>query len=202
MKTPIKYIGILLLTLALFFGSCNRDFLERYPLDSMSDATFFTSPNDLKVLVNGYYQILPRYHFQSQNDGPSNAGIDANSDMLLTIAPSSALMQRGSSGQAPATNSTWTSNYNWIRQINYFLANYPRVKPRTSVSNQYVGEGYFFRAMIYYSMLVNFGDVPLITQVLSTDSIGLYKPRDPRYDVAKFIIKDLDSAIVNMGWKN
>lgn len=202
MKTPIKYIGILLLTSALLFGSCKRDFLERYPLDRMSDATFFTSPNDLKVLVNGYYQILPRYHFQSQNDGPSNAGIDANSDMLLTIAPSSALMQRGSSGQAPATNGTWTSNYNWIRQINYFLANYQRVKPRTSVSNQYVGEGYFFRAMIYYSMLVNFGDVPIITQVLSTDSAGLYKPRDPRYDVARFILKDLDSAIVNMGWKN
>lgn len=202
MKTPIKYIGILLLTSAIFFGSCKRDFLERYPLDSMSDATFFTSPNDLKVMVNGYYRILPRYHFQSQNDGPSNEGIDANSDMLLAIAPSSALMQRGSSGQAPATNGTWSGNYSWIRQINYFLANYQRVKPRTSVSNQYVGEGYFFRAWIYYSMLVNFGDVPIITQVLSTDSTSLYKPRDPRYDVARFILKDLDSAIVNMGWKN
>jgi starch-binding outer membrane protein, SusD/RagB family len=201
MKTSIKYMGLILLMLVLLLGSCKKDFLERYPLDSMSDATFFSSPNDLKVFVNGFYQILPRYHFQSQYDGPNNANLDANSDILLSISPSGTLMQRGSSGQAPATNSTWTSNYTWIRQINYFIANYPRVKPRSAASNQYVGEGYFFRAMVYYNMLVNFGDVPIITQVLSTDSTNLYKARDPRYEVAKFIIKDLDSAIVNTGWK-
>jgi starch-binding outer membrane protein, SusD/RagB family len=201
MKTRIKYTGFILILILLSFNSCQEDFLERYPLDSMSDATFFSSPNDLKVFVNGFYRILPRYHFQSQFDGPTNAGIDANSDILMTAGPSGVLMQRGASGQAPATNGTWSGNYTWIRQMNYFIANYPRVTPRSPVSNQYVGEGYFFRAWIYYNMLVNFGGVPIITEVLSTDSIGLYKPRDSRYDVAKFIIRDLDSAIVNLGWK-
>lgn len=198
MKSLIKYLGIFLLMLVLSLSSCKDSFLERYPLDSMSDATFFSSPNDLKVFINGFYQIFPRYHFQYV---PNNAGIEANSDILLNTEPGSLLMQRGSNGQAPATDGSWNSSYSWIRQINYFMANYPRVKPRSALSNQYVGEGYFFRAWIYYNMLIQFGDVPLITEVLSTDSLGLYKTRDSRYDVAKFVIKDLDSAIVNLGWK-
>ena len=51
-------------------------------------------------------------------------------------------------------------------------------------------------------MLQRYGDVPIYEEVLETDSEALYKARDSRYDVAKFIIQDLDSAIVKMGWKN
>ena len=202
MKSITKYSGILLLILVFSLSSCQKDFLERYPLDNMSDATFFSSPNDLKVYVNGFYPIFPRYHFQSQFDGPTNITLDANSDILIATGTSGALMQKGSNGQAPLTNGTWTSNYTWIRKANYFMKNYQRVTPRGTDAKQFIGEGYFFRAWVYYNMLVQFGDVPIITDVLNTDSPDLYKTRDSRYDLAKFIIQDLDSAITNLGWKN
>ena len=202
MKSITKYSEILLLIVVFFLSSCHEDFLERYPLDNMSDATFFSSPNDLKVYVNGFYPIFPRYHFQSQFDGPTNITLDANSDILIATGASGALMQKGSNGQAPLTNGTWTSNFTWIRKTNYFMKNYQRVTPRGTDVKQYIGEGYFFRALVYYNMLVQFGDVPIITEVLNTDSPELYKTRDSRYDVAKFIIQDLDSAITNLGWKN
>jgi hypothetical protein len=202
MKSIIKYSAIFLLMLAFTVSSCRKDFLERYPLDNMSDATFFSSPNDLKVYVNGFYPLFPRYHFQSSFDGPSNITLDANSDILITTGTSGALLQKGSNGQAPLTNGTWTSNFTWIRKANYFLTNYQRVTPRSTETRQYTGEGYFFRAWVYYNMLVTFGDAPIITDVLNTESPKLYKAQDSRYDVAKFIIKDLDSAIINLGWKN
>ena len=202
MKSIIKYSSIVLVMLAFSLSSCHKDFLERYPLDSMSDATFFSSPNDLKVYVNGLYPLFPRYHFQAQFDGPTNIARDANSDILIATAPSSALLQRGSTGQAPLTNGSWTSNFTWIRKINYFLNNYQRVTPTTTETKQYTGEGYFFRAWVYYNMLVLFGDVPIYREVLNTESPELYKSRDSRYDVAMFVIQDLDSAIVNLGWKN
>jgi starch-binding outer membrane protein, SusD/RagB family len=202
MKPIIKYSAIFLLALAFGSTSCRKDFLERYPLDNMSDATFFSSPNDLKVYVNGFYPLFPRYHFQAQFDGPTNLNADANSDILIATNPASGLLQRGSTGQAPLTNGGWTSSFTWIRRTNYFLNNYQRVTPRTTETRQFTGEGYFFRAWVYYNMLVQFGDVPIITEVLNTDSPELYKPRDSRYDVAKFIIQDLDSAISNLGWKN
>ena len=64
MKSRQKYISILLIVFGISFNSCQEDFLERYPLDEMTDATFFTSANDLKVMVNGFYRLFPRYHFQ------------------------------------------------------------------------------------------------------------------------------------------
>lgn len=202
MKSIIKYSGIFLLIGVFAVSSCKKDFLERYPLDNMSDATFFSSPNDLKVYVNGFYPLFPRYHFQGLFDGPTNIAVDANSDILISTAPSGALLQKGSNGQAALTNGTWTSNFTWIRKANYFLKNYQRVTPASTETRQFTGEGYFFRAWVYYNMLVLFGDCPIITEVLNTDSPDLYKERDSRYDVAKFIIQDIDSAISNLGWKN
>jgi hypothetical protein len=202
MKSITKYSGILLLIMVFSLSSCQKDFLERYPLDNMSDATFFASPNDLKVYVNAFYPLFPRYHFQSQFDGPTNITADANSDILIATGASGTLLQKGSTGQAPLTNGNWTSNYTWIRKTNYFMKNYQRVTPRGTDTKQYIGEGYFFRAWVYYNMLVQFGDVPIVTEVLSTDSPDLYKTRDSRNNVAKFIIQDLDSAITNLGWKN
>lgn len=202
MKSTIKYSPIFLLLLTITISSCRKNFLERYPLDSMSDATFFSSPNDLKVYVNGFYPIFPRYHFQNTFDGTSNLGLDNNSDIMIGTGVSGALLQQGSNGQAPLTNGSWTSNFTWIRRINYFLNNYQRVTVKGTETRQYTGEGYFFRAWVYFNMLQLFGDAPIITGVLNTDSPELYKARDSRYDVAKFIIQDLDSAIANMGWKN
>ncbi len=202
MKSIIKYSGILLLVLTISLSGCKKDFLERAPLDNMSDATFFSAPNDLKVYVNSFYPLFPRYHFQSSFDGPTNMVVEANSDISITsTGPSSALLQRGSNGQAPLTNGSWTTNFTWIRRANYFLTNYQRVNPSIE-TRQFAGEGFFFRAWVYYNMLVLFGDVPIFTTVLNTESPELYKQRDSRYDVANFIIKDLDSAINNLGWKN
>jgi hypothetical protein len=200
MKSRLKYIWTLLIVFAMTFNSCQEDFLERYPLDRMTDATFFTSANDLQVMVNGFYRLFPRYHFQVGGNA-YNAYLDANTDIQVATGPSGALLQRGSSGQASVTDGTWNSNFSWIRQINYLIGNSGRVPPSTE-ADQYIGEAHFFRAWVYFNMLVRYGDVPIYTEVLQTDSEALYKPRDSRYDVAKFILEDLDIAIAKMGWKN
>jgi len=200
MKSKLKYISILLIVFGISINSCREDFLERYPLDEMTDATYFTSANDLKVMVNGFYRLFPRYHFQ-QGGNAYNIYLDANTDIQVATGASGALLQKGSSGQAPATDGTWNSSFSRIRQINYLIENSGRVERNAEV-DQYTGEAYFFRAWVYFNMLVRYGDVPIYTEVLETDSEALYKTRDSRYDVTKFIIQDLDSAIVKMGWKN
>src|SRR5690606_15485449 len=54
----------------------------------------------------------------------------------------------------------------------------------------------------YYNLLAEFGDVPIILKPLNiSDEQELYRPRDSRHDVARQIIHDLDSAIVNLAWK-
>lgn len=203
MKSRLKYIWIVLITLAISFNSCQReDFLERFPLDAMTEATFFASANDLKVMANGFYRLLPRYHFQNAGGTvAANFNLDANTDIQVVTTPYSFLDQRGAAGQAPSTDGTWNSSFDWIRQINFLINNANRVATSLE-ANQYIGEAHFFRAWVYLNLLQRYGDVPIYTEVLETDSPALYKARDSRYDVAKFIIEDLDVAIANMGWKN
>lgn len=191
----------------LLFTRCQENFLERTPLDELTDASYWNNSNDLKNFVNGFYQLFPRYRGDNVegegNDGADNTRRDHPSDILVVAqnSPSGTLMQAQTSGQAPNTDAEWTSNYQWIRQINYFIENSKKVA-RDESTNQYIGEGYFFRAWVYFELLKKFGGVPYITRALNTsDKEELYKTRDSRTDVAQWIVNDLDSAIINLNWK-
>jgi len=65
-------------------------------------------------------------------------------------------------------NGLWKYNYEGIKRINIainFLTN-PDIESITGITterkNQLLGEGYFIRSYYYFSLVTNFGDVPLI----------------------------------------
>lgn len=208
MKSLFKNISIVSIILTLFLASCQEDFLERKPLDSISDAAFWKTSNDLKSFSNGFYRIFPRYIGDNVAGykggvGGYNGSLDSPSDIQAAIGnPNGTLMQLQNSGQAPDVDVNWNNSYSWIRQINYFIENSKKVVPLSESVRQYVGEGYFFRAWVYFGLLKSYGGVPYINTYLNEDSeAALYKIRDSRHDIAKWIIQDLDSAITNMNWK-
>ena len=61
----------------------------------------------------------------------------------------------------------------------------------------YIGEGYFFRALTYYRMLALYGDLPIVTEVLEDNNEVIVEnsKRAPRNEVVRFILSDLDKAI-------
>lgn len=178
-KIIIGFIG-----LSLAFYSCQEDYLERYPLDEVSEAVFFKTPNDLKIYMNQFYNKT-NFPLSTSNARDRNMDtyiieteIDARLQGTRTVASGSAL------------------NYTTIRSINYFFANYKKCEADFKDYKQYVGEAHFFRAKFYFDLLRNFGDVPWITKVLETNSPELYGARTPRNIVADNIIADLDSAVM------
>ena len=87
-------------------------------------------------------------------------------------------------------------NFGPVRNINYFFDNYKRVEANADFEDykQFVGEAHFFRALIYFNLLQDYGDIQWVTTELGTESPELYKARDPRNLVADNIIADLDTA--------
>ena len=88
-----------------------------------------------------------------------------------------------------------------IRDINLFLKT---VEGRlNSISgpkeeiNQTLGEAYFFRAYQYFDKLQNYGDYPIVKEALPNKEEILVEQakRQPRNEVARFILSDLDKAI-------
>ena len=184
----------------MVFTSCNDDFLDRVPLDELSEDSFLNTSTDLQTYVNSLYSVFPRYHWQG---GAHNAFADGNSDLLIRGSSiTGSLDNAGDSGSASIDDSNWNSRYDRIRRINYFIVNSKKVNPRDDAADQYIGEGYFFRAWNYFQFLERYGGVPYITKPLNISSEELYTPRSSRNELAKAIIKDLDSAIVNLFWKN
>jgi len=182
----ITYILIILTALSVV--SCNDDFLERYPVDAVTDPVFWKKPNDLKIFANQFYSSL---------DGPSNiVGPDDSSDNQVPTN-----LDPYTNGQIVTPVSASDAGWNWgnIRNTNYFLSRYETVEGNPSEIAKYVAEVRFFRAKFYFDMVVRFGDVPWYDSDLDTESTDdLYKPRDSREFVMSKVIEDLDFAINNL----
>ncbi|KAA5549172.1 RagB/SusD family nutrient uptake outer membrane protein [Adhaeribacter rhizoryzae] len=177
----LKYI-IIILVGGLLAACQKEDFLDRYPLDAVTEPVFFKTPNDLKIYMNQYYN---RSNFPVMEKGKGDVG----TDIYIT---ESAINPRLEGSRS--INSAPGLNYTNIRSVNYFFANYKKCEADFKEYQQYVGEAFFFRAMFYFNLLKSFGDVQLVETVLTTSSPELYGTRSPRNVVADKIISDLDSA--------
>ena len=175
--------GWLLLTLLWGASACKDDFLDRQPLDVLSTVGNLASTNELRLYMNQFYQNLP-----SHPDALNNF-YDSDSDNILATNINTRI-----DGKLAVSNATPITEYNTIRGINYFLANYKNATGNPATINQYVGEARFFRAWFYFEMVKKYGDVTWVNQVLPLDQEIMQVPRDPRTMVVDSILADLTVA--------
>lgn len=163
-------------------AACN--FADLDPIDSLTDQSYWTSVNDLKLYATSLYGNL---------DAPG-VGKDAVSDHHVTTSYSAWLFDESI---VPASGGGWDAgSWSNIRSCNVFLSRYRRVAGAEADINRYVAEVRFFRALDYYGKVKTFGDVPWYdTELQTTDTEQLYKARDSRDFVLGKIIEDLDFAI-------
>ncbi|GHT41614.1 hypothetical protein AGMMS49965_11690 [Bacteroidia bacterium] len=192
----IQYIALSVLTV-LTATSCNDDFMERAPLDKISDVSFWKSPNDLKLYVNNLYS---RNDLLAREDGWGSIGpygwdADDGSDTEVRYQYNSRM---NGESNIPSDGNGW-GNDDWLalRDINYFLDHYPAVEALTSFDlvKQYVGEALFFRSIFYFNKLRRFGPLPWASTTVTTSSDVLLAERLPRNQVVDSIMLDLDNAI-------
>ncbi|MVM35990.1 RagB/SusD family nutrient uptake outer membrane protein [Spirosoma sp. HMF4905] len=192
---PYRILHILLLVgaLTLTQTSCNK-VLELDPLDQLSDAAYWKTPNDFMLAANQYYLFL-RTFTDAVSDNP-------HADIRSDIVGGQNAFSRGTN-TVPTTDGVWNSNYSgsvptgaWsrIRVINYLLdkaATYPNP---TEIA-KYVAEAKFFRAYIYFDLVQLYGGVPIVDKILGPNSSELQGPRNSRDEVTDFILKDINDAI-------
>jgi len=178
-----KYFIIIMVPAILLLNACNKNFLDREPLDATTSDAFFETPDQMRVYINSFYSSsnFPKYE---------NHGSDYESDNQVTNTPNQRLQ-----GTRVVTTSG-TISFTDVRRINFFFDNYRRVEEKYTLDQyqQYLGEAYFFRALIYFKLLQSYGAIQIVTKELGVDSPELFNPRDPRNAVADFIIGQLDSA--------
>ncbi|WP_186755238.1 RagB/SusD family nutrient uptake outer membrane protein [Echinicola salinicaeni] len=175
-------------------GACN-DFLDREPLSVVTPDAFLNSEADLaSYTINAYG--FPTH--SGWNVG--TFGYDNHTDNQAATDASNIWMP--GEKRVPQSGGAW--NFGSIRNMNYFLENVvPKWKAGEISGNStnvdhYVGEGYFLRAYEYFEKVQTYGDFPILKTSLPDDKEMLIEAsvREPRNEVARFILSDLDSAIM------
>lgn len=179
--------------LCLGLGSCT-DFLDRKPLDSVTPEEFFKTDSHLAAYANKNYNFSTKGGFglgpltyDNHTDNMASTGASEN-----RWVPEKWLTSQGGG-----------IGFGNIREANYFLVNVLPLNKAGKIHgsetriNHYIGEMYFFRAKAYFDNLVSYGDFPILTELLPDNKGVLVEKskREPRNEVARFILKDLDEAI-------
>lgn len=169
-------------------ASCSK-FLDRQPLTQISPDNAFSSESELKLYIQSFYGMFP------SADGGFPYGIyNENIDNIVLTSLSNQLT---GDRVVPVTDGNWS--WGNLRNINFFLQNYPKGHLPDNITAPYVGAARFFRAYFYFNMVTLYGDVPWISTVIdANDSVLLHKTRDPRKMVMDSVLADLDYAIAHM----
>ncbi|MEJ7740494.1 MAG: RagB/SusD family nutrient uptake outer membrane protein [Chitinophagaceae bacterium] len=171
--------------------SCRKDFLDRLPLDQITDENYWASADQLKLAANGCYAYIK---------GKNTVDMENLGDN--TVWPTVTDYQRIASGNYGndngGVNAEWTSGYDGIRRCNHFLENYMKAPVTPALRERYAGEVRFIRAYLYNYLVMFFGDVQLITKTLTPSDPEVFGTRQPKAQVVDFILSELDSAAAKL----
>lgn len=182
MRNKIIYT---IIAAALISGSCNKDFLERYPQDQLVDESYWSGESNVRTFSYGFYPAYFSGYGSGYTWGKFFSGQSLNDDFAGS-SPAQFIKT------VPAAGGGWT--FAWVRKANIFIDRIQTVPMDEEAIQHWTGVGRFFRGLEYSDLVNTFGDVPWYGQELNEASPELYKPRDSRTLVMDSVLKDFQYA--------
>ncbi len=186
-----------LLVVVLSFSSCS-DFLEEDTRGKQMQESFYNTDNEIEGGLMGIYGRIIN----------TDAGIRGNliyrneacSDLLtykpVMAATGMAFPKYMLTPENELIKTTWDHLYSTIFGINdYIQAIENNMSPKVSekVKDVCLKEAKFFRALMYYHLIMCWGDVPLRTEPTNMSDTDI--ERTPKDKVVEVILSDLSEAV-------
>lgn len=196
-----QFLSKIILSGALVFAaaSCNEDFLQKEPLNILTDESFFQTPEQAIEATNAVYNMLRRWevHVFSYvgmtdlvSDDADKGSTPTDANFLLEIDN----LTYNAGNLAP--NTVWNGYYRGIYRANTAIERLPAVEMDEALKNRLIAECRLLRAYYYFNMVRWFGDLPLITKPLTPSEFD--QPRKPQAEVYAQIIADLEAAAATL----
>ena len=206
-----KHIYKVSFVLIAFLLGCNDEFLDRQPLDSISNEVFWNTENDMLVYNNSLYSaarddnnvpIMMGHHNGFSSQRWSIWHVSGFTDNTAPRHPRHNFFQLVRAGRHPVPDDPqWFGYRGWdfVRAINFGLENYGNADVSEEVRNQYIGEARLFRGWFYAEKAHKYGDVQWVEQTVSVDDLDILEgERDDRNFVMDKVLEDLQFAAQNM----
>lgn len=187
--------------------SCGDNFLKQDPLSFYEPEKTYGSESGLEsalakcdmelktIIMDGNGNVIPMI----SNYIMSDVGLYAKTDMgggfmddfANKITPTSGM---ASGGDANAMQRFWDEGYTGVKYANTVLSYVDKVSGlNDSIRNIYKGRAYFHRAYMYYNLVLQFGDIPLVTKIINKPKLN-YKSTS-KEAIFKMLVHDLEFAV-------
>jgi len=189
----------MLIALTLMAG-CKKEILEKEPLAKVVDANFYKSEEDITQALSAAYDPIG---WESNPGGSIYANPFFFGDVVSDDARKGGngisdignfhfLETFTGNGSYPELLLPWQRYYTGIYRANQVITNVPRSEAPQGVKDRIIAEAKFLRAYYHFELVKLYGDVPLITKVLTPEEYSL--TRTPKADVYAQIETDLSEA--------
>ena len=185
-----RFLIYIVTGVALMLSTSCSDFLDRYPTDSLSPATFWQTEDDAYLALVGCYS-----HMGSIYGGYNLMYFDTTSDNLFNYFSWEGYKVLAN-GNLTATN-YGVSYFDFldIRTCNEYLENESNIDwSSTDTQNQYKAEVRTLRAMYYFWKTEMYGDYPFFTNVIETAEESLLSRTDVE-TIREFIVSEVEDCI-------
>ncbi len=212
----MKRLNILLvLAVVQLITSCEKDLLDRGPLDRISENIVWNDLNAIQSHLAGSYSMMSIL----ENETPEKyvgirPGVGWTEEAQVGVTLINNITDEATWGMYPQwagyrnTGITinggllewWENAYIIIRQLNDFITQVPNSPISDELKQSLVAEARFLRAYNYFSMARRYGGVPLITKVqtLTDPAEELYPARNSERELYDFVISEMQEAYPNL----
>lgn len=195
----LKYIVLILA--ATLTVSC-KDYLNLSDPNKVTNNNFYQNESDMRAALDGAYDALKDGNFMGSSnpyfeeckariltypDTGVNAGENASFDNCSVVPNNQFVLSR------------WNSIYKCIDRVNVMLKHLDDITyADRKVRDNLEAEGRFVRALCYYTLVCDWGGVPVVLRKLETlAEVNEANVRQPKADVYKAIYDDCAWIIEN-----
>lgn len=212
MKQYIKtlYKGGAAVAVLAAMTACSDSFLEQDPLSFYEPTATYSSEAGLQAALTMCDKQFKTYILDgnwnnvglSTNYYLSDVGMYAKTDMGGGFQDNFAAKLTPTSGMAGGGDGNymqrfWDEGFKAVKYANSVLSYVDKVKGLSdNVRDAYKGRAYFHRAFAYYNLTLQFGDIPLITKLMTTPKQD-YKSTS-KEAIFQRLVNDLEFAVAHV----
>ena len=170
----MKYTTYPLILLLLIFVGCSEDFVTKEYQNGVVDENFFQTAKDAEQALTAVYDIVGQKGYYRDAIFPLGKSSSDNIDEQTGDNGDFGFHYKAISDYRwvpdnPFFMARWYDSYRGIFRANILLEKLPEIDMDEATKRQYASEAKFLRGLFYFTLIISYGDVPLITEVLTRD---------------------------------
>lgn len=201
------YRGAAVIAATVAVTGCSDSFLKQDPLSFYEPTNTYSTEEGLKSALTMCDKQLKTYIIDGNwnnvglatNYYLSDVGMYAKTDMLggfqdnfdAKLTPTSGM---ATGGDGNYMQRFWNEGFNMVKYANSVLSYVDQVEGlEEDIRNAYKGRAYFHRAYAYYNLTLQFGDIPLITKLMTVPKQNYRSTH--KEAIFQMLVHDLEFAV-------